>query len=561
MKSRTMCALVIAALASASTAALADEKASLERLRQTTLNLIDALVEQGVLTRAKADQLVAEAENKAAAALAREKAEPAKAGTVRVPYVPETVKNEIREQLKQEVIAQARSERWGEPNAVPEWLDRIMLEGDLRVRYEANRYDENNAGPIAYAFPGINSPGVPSPGLGEPGSATRAAEFADDRFPFQRNATEDRERWRLRLRLGVLAKLSESWSAGARLTTGNTTDRVSTNQTLGQNFNKYSLVVDRAYIRYEPSEWLSVSAGRIPNPWFGSDLVWDEDLNFEGLAATFKPAVAASLSPFVTVGAFPIKEDNPVADPSERWLYGIQAGAQWDISAATRLKFGVAYYQYNDIEGRLESNSAFDLTDPTSPALVSSQYGGSEYGSGLRQRGNTLFRTNAPVDPSPANIWGLASKFRPLNLTAVLDLAAYDPYHVIVAADYVTNTAFDRDEIFRRTGVRLDDGDDSGYQLKLTVGMPQVRQARDWQAFIAYRYLGSDAVLDAFTDSDFGLGGTNNKGYVLGLRYGFDRNAWMNLRWLSADVIDSPTLVGRDRFSVDTLQLDVNVKF
>lgn len=560
MKIKAACALVTVALSSAPGWALADEKGALEMLRQTTLNLIDALVQQGILTREKADQLVAEAEKKAAIAAAEDKAKP-QTEAVRVPYVPEVVKNEIREQLKQEVLAQAKSERWGEPNALPEWLDRIMWEGDLRMRYETNRLDSNNATSLAYAFPGINAPGVASPGVGEPGSATRAADFADDRFPFQRNATENRERWRVRLRLGMLAKVSDAWSAAVRLSTGNATDRVSTNQTLGQNFNKYSLLVNRAYVRYEPRDWLSASAGRIPNPWFGTDLVWDEDLNFEGLAATFKPKLTTTVAPFVTLGAFPIREDNPVANPKDRWLYGLQAGAQWDISSSAKLKLGVAYYRFANIEGRAEPNSAFDLTDPTSPTLVSSTYGGSEYGSGLRQRGNTLFRTNAPVDPSPTNIWGLASRFRPIDITAVLDLAAYDPYHTILAASYVKNTAFDRNEIFERTGLRLNDGKDTGYQLKLTVGMPQVRQARDWQASLAYRYLGSDAVLDAFTDSDFGLGGTNNKGYVLGFSYGLERNAWLNFRWLSSDVIDSPTLVSGDRFSVNSLQVNLNVRF
>ena len=88
--------------------------------------------------------------------------------------------------------------------------------------------------------------------------------------------------------LGMGIKVADDWTAGLRLTTGNTTAPVSTNQTLGNSFNKYTVVFDQAYLKYDPYRWLSVSGGRIPNPWFSTDLVWDDDLNFEGVAATLQ---------------------------------------------------------------------------------------------------------------------------------------------------------------------------------------------------------------------------------------------------------------------------------
>ena len=45
--------------------AQANEGASIDTLRQTTMNLIDALVDTGVLTREKADELIKAAEAKA----------------------------------------------------------------------------------------------------------------------------------------------------------------------------------------------------------------------------------------------------------------------------------------------------------------------------------------------------------------------------------------------------------------------------------------------------------------------------------------------------------------
>jgi hypothetical protein len=563
MKTKIASFAVAAACACMTGAAqAASERESLEILRQTTINLIDGLVENGVFSREKADALIKAAEKRAAAKVrADEKAAP---GPVRVQYVPEHVKNEIREQIKQEVLAQAKNERWAEPNAIPSWLDSIKWEGDLRLRYQIDDFPSGNSSSANYAFEswedwiGVN--GLGFSGI-DPNATTRAADFAkvNGNGVATGNSTENRERLRLRARLGLLAKISESWSGGIRLATGSSTDRVSTNQTLGQDWNKYTLMVDRAYLRFNPDERLSVMGGRIPNPWFSTDLVWDDDLNFEGVAATWKPMQdSRTLSPFLTVGAFPIKEENPPAS-SGRWMHGVQAGTQWNINSDTRLKFGFAWYAFHNFEGQVESNSSLNVS--FTPEAAS--YGQYEYSSKLRQKGNTLFRTNAAQDRGETSYWGLASKFRPINLTASLDLAQFDPIHVILTADWVRNTAYDRNEIRSRTQgrVSLSDGKSHGYQYKLTLGMPRLKEARDWQVSFAYRYLGSDAVVDAFTDSDFGGGGTNLKGYVIGLQYAVDRNAVVGLRWLSADQIDSFAPGTNLKFSQDVLQADVNVRF
>lgn len=530
---------VFVGLLAAGQPALADDRESLETLRETTLNLIDALVEQGIFSREKADAMVKAAQAKAAKTATREK--PKGSAPVRVQYVPETVKNEIRDQLRQEVLAQAKAERWAEPNAVPSWLDRIKWEGDIRVRYQPEFYDKSNATPAQYL------------GYVADSNPNRAAGSTPGFTSLSSNTTEDRDRFRLRARLGMLAKVSDDWSAGIRLATGNSTDRVSTNQTMGQDFNKYQLMLDRAFIKYDPAEWLSVSGGRIPNPWLSTDLVWDEDLNFEGFAATVKPSFAGGdFRPFLTVGAFPLREDGPPSK-SSRWLRGVQAGAKWQFAANTRLNLGAALYDYDNLHGRVEDDSTY--------LAGNGAYGQYEYGSSLRQKGNTLFRTNASLGSADLAIWGLASKFRPVNLTASLDLAHFDPVHVVLTADYVKNIAFDRGEISRRIGVDLTDGKDYGYLFKLAVGMPKLEKRHDWQTSFAYRYLGSDATVDAFTDSDFGLGGTNLKGYQLGMNYAMDQNAWLSLRWMSAESIESFAPGTNYRFGVDLLQADVNVRF
>ena len=94
-----------------------------------------------------------------------------------------------------------------------------------------------------------------------------------------------------------------------------------------------------------------------------------------------------------------------------------------------------------------------------------------------------------------------------------------------------------------------------GYLARLTVGYPQIHERWQWNTSFAYRHLDSDAVPDAFTDSDFHLGGTDAKGWIVGGKVGLARNTWLQLRYMSSDAIDGPPL------GIDTLQVDLNGKF
>ena len=225
----------------------------------------------------------------------------------------------------------------------------------------------------------------------------------------------------------------------------------------------------RAYIKFDPVEWASVSGGRIPNPWFSTDLVWDEDLNFDGVAVNLRSVTPTqSLRPFATAGWFPLRADNP-PNAEKQWLAGGQIGAEYDLSSSTRLRLGLAKYHYSRIEARTDTN--FDAIGPL-PG-----YGRYEHSSALRQKGNTLVLTNPGAGAAfgeTTPIYGLASKFEPWVLTATADLAHFDPVHVLLSAEYVKNTGFDRGDILRRTGLNLTDGKDTAYHVRLMVGMPSV---------------------------------------------------------------------------------------
>lgn len=522
------------------------ERESLEQLRQTTLALIELLVEQGVLTRERADALLRTAKERAAAAKAPA---PPRSDVVRVPFVPDSVRADIREELRQEILAQARAERWGDAGALPAWLDRLSIDGDVRLRYQFDDPAPSNTLATQFAEAASDNGLTRAPALAARSSNGIASA----------NTTEERERLRVRARLGVLARVDPSWGAALRLSTGATgSGVVNANQTLGQNGTQYNVTLDRAYVRYEPSAWLTASAGRIPNPFFGSNLVWNDDLGLEGVGITGRWARSELFQPFLTGGYFVLRESQLPAR-SRREFAGVQTGlsarlgAQWGVRAA----YGV--YRFPGLEGRVEE----DFAESTSLG-----YGRYEYPAALRQQGNTVFRTNSITDLSTSTIWGLASKFRVENLTTALEWRRFDPVHVVVAGDYARNTAFDRGEIRQRTGINLPDGSNTGYQVRTTVGYPSPRRQGDWQFFLGYRRLGGDAVLDAFNDTDFGLGGTNHKGYFFGGTYGIGASSLLSLRYLASESLDTPTLrlapdgsLARDSYKVDVLQLDLNVRF
>src|SRR5262245_36619397 len=253
-------------------------------------------------TKAKTD-----ADAALAAADAEDKADAA-AGAVRVPYVPEVVKEEIRKDVlkeltpavTKEVVAEATSSD-ALANALPEWVRRIRFNGDIRVRGQGDSFAPDNVTNFYLDIAKVNAAG----------GITRAGPAA------LINTTEDRQRLRARLRLGLETELGYGWTAALRLATGTLTDPVSTNQTLGNYGGRYTIGVDQAYLRWTGQssvgrQQLAITGGRMPNPWLSTDLIWDQDLMFEGVAANYRYSISRDdpyrRNFFATIGAFPLTE-------------------------------------------------------------------------------------------------------------------------------------------------------------------------------------------------------------------------------------------------------------
>src|ERR1700730_3221645 len=369
----------------------ADERQSLEELRNTVINLLQALVDQGVISREKAGQMVKSAQEKAAANAAA--AAKADEGAVRVPYVPQIVKDEIAKQVAEQVkpavvadvVNEAKTEKWGVPGALADWLTHTRISGSVMLREEDIFFAKNNTvGNPYFNWYAINlAGGIPKAGL-------NAYE----------NTSQDRVRFRGRARLAVDSDISDSITAGMRIATGNTGDLVSETQTL-DGTAPYQFGIDELYIRLDERNaqkfpWLSLVGGGFLNPYgTPTDLIFHKDLTFEGVAFTGRLGLgdgsAEQSHLFITVGAHPLQE--VALSGQDKWLVGAQLGANLRWGDGQHLRFAGAFYDYLNITGRLNppSSTIYNYTAPNY----------------LRQ-GNTLFQISNSPDPS-VNLFGLAA--------------------------------------------------------------------------------------------------------------------------------------------------------
>jgi hypothetical protein len=552
-----------------------------------TINLVNLLVKQSILTEEQAQSLIKQATDEAYIQQQAAKDASAKAGNAakiataaaaaasppgakHVTYVPEIVKRQLRQDIKKEVMAQAEKENWASPGKYPEWASRIRFYGDMRLRYQGTYFPSGNDQIDAINFNAINT-----------GAPYDVSEANINYFPPTYNVTRDRNQFRFRVRLGMEADLTNGFMAGLRIASGENSSPVSQNQTFaaatGGNFSKYAIWIDRAFMRYQPLEQLTLTLGRMDNPfWSPTDLVWYKDIGFDGLAVQAKHEIIDGVSPFIAGGAFPIyNTDFNVGSNSppskfashDKWLFGGQLGAAAKINDDYSVRLAAAYYDFTNVQGRLSSPclvfSALDVcdTDLTRPSFA--------------QKGNTYIPLRNIIRDLSNNFgtknqfqyFGLASQFRPVVASGQLDFGRFHPIHAILDGAYVVNTAFDRRAMGSPLVVNNNagspvaglvgpfNGGNRGYLVRATIGDKEIKHLWDWNVHAGYRYLQSDAVIDAFVDSNFGLGGTNLKGYFAGGNLGLSENVWATVGWLSANNIAGVP------YAVDILQVDLKGKF
>ena len=521
-----------------------------------TEELIRMLAEHNAIKKEDAEKLIERLRvEQGGASAPATAATPDPKGRVRVYYLPESQKQKMREELKQEVMETAKAENWAAPNRFPEWVNRIKLEGDVRMREEFDLMDSSND-PFLINYQELNS--------GAPYNFGKTT--VDQPLPPLMNTTEDRNLMRLRARLGLAAQVTDDLSVNLRLATGNTVNPVSTNQTLGNNFNRLTFQLERAYMTYKPVEGLSLYAGRMPSIFRTSELVWDEDLNFDGFGATYQEK-SGVVRPFVSVGAYSVQNtafDFPStrsvkSSSRDRWLFALQVGEDAKITDDVSLSAAAAYYHFTNMRG--EPSSLCDAptaefacnTDDSRPAFM--QYGNTLYALRNLQIQN--------ADDPQFQYFGLASRFRIASVTSRLDWTMPNAMHLLFDLEYAYNFGYDKSEVLRLGPVNnYGQGDDSPYDggnkawlTQLQIGHLDVAERGKWHLRGGYRRLESDALVDAYTDSDFHLGGTNAKGFFMAGAIGFTHNAWFSAQYFGA------TEVSGSPFAVDVLQFDVHARF
>jgi hypothetical protein len=280
------------------------------------------------------------------------------------------------------------------------------------------------------------------------------------------DASTERERQRIRARFAMTADLTKDLRVGLTLATGGD-DPVSANQTLDTGFSRKPFGVDRAFFTWQATDELSITGGKMANPFFrpgNHHLIYDGDLNPEGLALRYNRT-----NWFASFGGLWV-EERATADDSI--LLGSQFGYRRTLAGGKRLTAGVSYYDYLNTENQLPF---FD---------------GVAAGNRLNAAGNYL------------------NDFNDAELFAELAFKAGNR-PLSIFADYVTNSeAQDQD---------------AGYAIGAAYG--EVTTPGTWRIGYAYQRLEADAVIGTFTDSDWAGGGTDGRGHVFDVTYGF-RTRW-----------------------------------
>ena len=476
-------------------------------------------------------------------------------GTVRVTYVPPTVRAQIAEEVKEQVLAEAQQQGWAAPHELPDWVHRFHLSGDFRLRDQRD-YNSGNNFPF---FPDFNTINASANGF----------DTNSGQLPPLLNTTEDRNRFRLRARLNVEAEVNDWVLADIRIATGNDITPVATDQTMGVpgDFSKYAIWLDRAYILLKPNPAVDLWVGRMPNPFWTTPLMFYDQLGFDGIALQSRYPHDGALAGLFSAGAFPVfntalnfgSESSVKTASRNAYLLALQGGAEWKIDDNNQARFALGYFDFSNVEGKLSAPCfnpiAFGScnTDDTKPAFL-------QFGNTLFPIRNIVQNPSNPNGPTP-EYYGLASQFNILDLHAEYKLLHFHPIDIVLDAEVSKNLGFNRNAVVAHGPANnlgsnnVYQGGDLGYWASITVGHEHIDKRWDWNATLAYRYVESDAVLDALTDPYFHLGGTNSKGYMIAGNLGIARDLWLSARWYSTVQVSGPP------FASDSLLLDLNAKF
>lgn len=260
---------------------------------------------------------------------------------------------------------------------------------------------------------------------------------------------DSRRRMTLRFRAGFTKTVNEHISLGARLVTGDPGDPNTADVTLGDFVDDLAVSLDRAYLRMFRGNF-SATGGKIPNPFRRTDLVWDGDVNPEGLSARFSLPEVRGLATNLTA-IFRIIDEQARVDIGDSNMAGGQVEFVFEPALGVDLTLAGSYYDY-------EINSLVDA-----------------------DAGDT--RSNYLDDEDH-----YLSDFNLLNVLAAVRFPGPHPrWPISLVTDVVKNLGIDetvKDE-------------DTGFSIEVLAGTASAQG--DVQVKYGYSEAGTDAVLAAFS--------------------------------------------------------------
>lgn len=373
-----------------------------------------------------------------------------------------------------EGAAQPSQQPVSTPNAakLSSWTDRVDMNADLRYRHE---------------------------------------QTSDDTLTSSGIRTADRERDRIRARLGAKFKAAQNLTIGIGFATGDGDPR-STNQTLGEVFSHKGLDLDLAYFDWSFADWGHVIGGKMKQPFFkpGQSLFWDSDINPEGLALTFEQGVI-----FGSAYGFWLNEISGLETQrtSDTMLYGGQIGTRLPLGQSN-LVLAAHYYDVSAGQGR----APFYNNNPS---------------------GNTTILAGTP----PAQV--LLYDYQVIDLSAEFNMQ-WGRFPVQIWADLAQNQ----------------DPSDLNKAWALGAVLGKASDASTWSFGAEYQSVEKDALFGQFIDADLGGGQTDSAGWILRAAYAPMKNVTLNATYLiNKHNIDVPNAVGQSDIDFERLQLDLNAKF
>lgn len=362
------------------------------------------------------------------------------------------------------------------PAPVKTWADSITFKGDLRYRYET-----------------IN----------------------DDT---KKNADKDtytRERDRIRARLSAEAKVNDRVKGVVGLSTGGG-DPISGNQTLGDGGSKKEMRLDLAYIDInafeEGATEVHAFAGKMKNPFMtmNDDLVWDGDLNPEGLAVKAQTGTD-KVTAFANGGYIWLQERD---SKDAGMLLGGQGGFKFQFVPEVALTVGASYYGFQNLQG-------YDVIDWEGK---NGSYGNSTM--------------NGTISGGVTNkAW--KTEFAPVVYFASLDMFIGGVPVSIFGQELSNSDASSLDQ---------------GHMYGISVG--KAKNVGTFECGYSYTELEKDATVGMWTDSDRWGGGTDGKGHKVYAKY----QAMKNLQ-LGATYFKDDKGIAKGGTDYDRLQLDVTAAF